>query len=168
VPTITGRVLYVFVVLHHARRRIVHFNVTAHPTAEWVVRQLRDAFPFDSAPRFLIHDNDSIFGEAVARCLRGMGITQVLTLLGSPWQNAYAERVIGTMRRECLDHVIALSESHLIRVVDEFLAYYHASRCHQSLGRDSPCGRKPEPAGDRPIISEALVGGLHHRYRRAA
>lgn len=164
----TGRVLYVFVTLHHARRRIVQFKVTAHPTAEWVVRQLRDAFPYDSVPRFLIRDNDSIFGESVARCIRGMGINQVLTSLGSPWQNAFAERVIGTMRRECLDHVIAFNESHLIRVADAFVTYYNESRCHQSLGRDSSNDRKPELPSGGPIISEAMVGGLHHRYGSAA
>ncbi|MCC6907035.1 MAG: transposase [Phycisphaerales bacterium] len=168
VPTITGRVLYVFVILHHARRRVIHFNVTAHPTAEWVVRQLREAFPFDSAPRFLIHDNDSVFGQAVDRCLSAMGITQVRTSLGSPWQNAYAERVIGTMRRECLDHVIVLNEQHLLRLVGDYLNYYHESRCHQALGRDSPNGRTPDLPGDGPIIAEPMVGGLHHRYRRAA
>lgn len=168
VPTITGRVLYVFVILHHARRRIVHFNVTAHPTAEWVVRQLRDAFPFDSVPRFLIHDNDSIFGQVVDRCLSAMGITQVRTSLGSPWQNAYTERAIGTMRRECLDHVIVLNETHLIGAVESFLSYYHEARCHQSLGWDSPNVRTPDLPGGGPIIAEPMVEGLHHRYRRAA
>jgi putative transposase len=167
-PTLIGRVLYVFVLLHHARRRIVHFNVTARPSAEWVVRQLKDAFPFDSAPRFLIHDHDGTFGEAVSRCLKGMRIIQVRTSPGSPGQNAYAERFIGTIRRECLDHVIVLYESHARRVIEDFLVYYHEARCHQGLARDSSSGRDPEPANDGPIISESLAGGLHHRYRRVA
>lgn len=167
VGTLTGRVLYGLVVLSHARRRIVHFNVTAHPTAVWVARQLREAVPLDSVPRFLIHDNDLIFGVEVSRMLRNMNIEEVTTSLGSPWQNAYAERFIGTMRRECLDHVIVLNENHLLRVVGEYLDYYHAARPHQGLGRDSPDGREVED-GAGLVISEPMVSGLHHRYRRAA
>ncbi len=167
VPTLTGRVLYGFVVLGHARRRIIHFNATAHPTSVWVARQLREAFPFDSAPRFLIRDNDAIFGEEVSRVLRSMNIEEVTTSLGSPWQNAYTDRFIGTLRRECLDHVIVLNEANLLWVVEEFLVYYHEARTHQGLGRDSPDCRAAE-GGEGLVISEPMVGGLHHRYRRAA
>ena len=167
-PTLTGRVLYCLIVLAHHRRHVLHFNVSAHPTAAWVVRQLLEAFPFDSAPRFLIHDNDSIFGEHVSRCLRSMHVGEIFTSLGAPWQNAYAERFIGTLCRECLDHVIVLGEGHLLRLVGDFLGYYHGTRPHQGLGRDSPDRRPPEPPGDGVIIAEPMVGGLHHRYRRAA
>lgn len=168
VPTLTGRVLYGFIVLAHDRRRVLHFNVTSHPTATWVARQLREAFPFNSALRFLIRDNDAIFGEEVSRCLRSLGIEEVLTSLGSPWQNAYAERFIGTLRRECLDHVIILNEKHLLRVVHDYLAYYHRDRPHQGLGRDSPDGRAVEAEDRGAVVSEVMSGGLHHRYRRAA
>ena len=167
VPTLSGRVLYVFIILDHARRRILHFHVTQHPTAFWVAQQLREAFPFASEPRYLIRDNDSIFGDAVSRTMRMM-ITEVITSLGSPWQNAYAERFIGTLRRECLDHVIVRNEHHLTTIIGDFLTYYHQSRPHQGLNRDSPDGRAAEPPGDGPIMSEPMVGGLHHRYRRAA
>lgn len=167
-PTLTGRVLYVFLVLSHARRRIVHFNVTAKPCAKWVARQIRDAFPFDTAPKFLLHDNDGLFGEAVSRMLRLLGIREVRTSPGSPWQNAYVERVVGTFRRECFDHVIVLNEAHASRLLGEFVEYHNNDRPHQGLGRDSPEGREPEPNGNAPVVSVPMVGGLHHRYRRAA
>jgi putative transposase len=162
VPTLTGRVLYVFVVLAHARRRVLHFNITPKPSAAWVARQLREAFPFDTAPRFLIRDNDGIFGHGVSRCLRSMNITEITTSPGSPWQNAYTERVIGTIRLECLDHVIVLNDAHLHRVLQEYLRYYHEDRPHQGLGRDSPDGRIADTATG-PIISESRAGGLQHR-----
>jgi putative transposase len=168
VPTLTGQILYGFIILAHERRKILHFNVTARPCAAWVARQLRDAFPFDSAPRFIIRDNDSIFGLKVSGCLRSMNITEILTSLGSPWQNAYAERFIGSLRRECLDHVIVLNENHLRSLMEDHLDYYHAARPHQGLGRDSPDGRTPEPPGDGQVLAEPMVRGLHHRYRRAA
>jgi putative transposase len=167
VPTLARRVLYGFFILAHDRRRVLHFNVTAHPTAVWVARQLREAFSFDSAPRFLIRDNDSLFGGAVSRCLRSMNVEEVVTSLGSPWQSAYAESFIGTLRRECLDHLIALHEDRLFRMVGDFLVYYHEARLHQGLGRDSPEGRTPE-TGPGVVIVESMAGGLHRRYRRAA
>src|SRR6195256_5023739 len=138
VPTIRFQVLYVFLVLAHERRRIVHFNVTAHPTAEWTGQQLREAFPFEQVPRYLLRDRDSIFGDAFRGQVRDMGIKEVLSAPRSPWQRAYVERVIGSIRRECLDHVIVLHERSLRRTLDAYFHYYHRSRTHLSLGKDSP------------------------------
>ena len=133
VPTIRFRVLYVFLVLAHDRRRIVHFNVTAHPTAEWAVQQMREAFPFDQIPRYLLRDRDSIFGGEFQQDVKAMGITEVLSAPCSPWQRAYVERVIGTIRREYLDRVIVFGEASLYQHVKLFLSYYHESRTHLSL-----------------------------------
>jgi putative transposase len=141
VPAIRFQVLYVFLVLAHERRRIVHFNVTAHPTAEWTAQQLRNAFPWDSAPRYLLRDRDRIFGDDFTRQVQDMGIEQVLSAPRSPWQRAYVERVIGIVRRECLDHVIIFSEAALYRQIKLFAAYYHESRTHLSLTKDSPESR---------------------------
>src|SRR6202158_2690005 len=138
VPTIRFQVLYVFLVLAHERRRILHFNVTAHPTAEWTAQQLRNAFPWDSAPRYLLRDRDRIFGDDFTRQVHDMGMEQVLCAPRSPWHRAYIERVIGTIRRECLDHVIIFSEAALYRQMKSFAAYYHGSRTHLSLDKDSP------------------------------
>src|SRR5271169_7221067 len=142
VPTIRFQVLYVFLVLAHERRRIVHFNVTSHPTAEWTGQQLRNAFPFDQCPRYLLRDRDAIFGRDFKQQVRDMGISEVLSAPRSPWQRAYVERVIGSIRRECLDHVIVWDESSLRRVVASYLEYYHHSRTHLSLQKDSP---EPRP-----------------------
>jgi putative transposase len=144
-----------------------HFTVSAKPSAAWVARQLREAFPFDSVPRFLIRDNDGIFGNEVSRCLSSMHVTEVTTSPGSPWQNAYAERVIGTIRRECLDHVIVLNEAHLHRGLEGYLQYYHEDRLHQGLGRDAPMKRLKEPELGQ-VVSEPRAGALHHRYKRVA
>src|SRR5512133_2996000 len=133
VPTIRFQVLYAFLVLAHDRRRIVHFNVTAHPTAEWTAQQLREAFPFEQTPRYLLRDRDGIFGREFRKDVEAMGIKEVLSAPRSPCQRAYVERVIGTIRRECLDHVIVLNEASLYRHVKSFLAYYHESRTHLSL-----------------------------------
>ena len=141
VPTATFRVLFVFIVLAHNRRRIVHFNVTAHPTAQWAAQQIVEAFPFDTAPSYLIRDGDGIYGERVTRRIESLGIDEVVTAPASPWQNAYVERVIGTLRRELLDHVIVLNERHLKRLMSSYLDYYHPWRTHQSLARDVPAGR---------------------------
>ena len=142
VPTIRFQVLYVFLVLAHERRRIVHFNVTAHPTAEWTGQQLREAFPFEQIPRYLLRDRDGIFGVEFRKDVAAMGIKEVLSAPRSPWQRAYVERVIGTIRRECLDNVIVLNEASLYRHVKSFLAYYHESRTHLSLAKDAP---EPRP-----------------------
>ena len=141
VPTSTFRVLFVFIVLAHDRRRIVHFNVTEHPTAQWTAQQIVEAFPFDTAPGYLIRDGDGIYGERVTRRLESLGIDEVVTAPASPWQNAYAERVIGTLRRELFDHVIVLNERHLKRLMSSYLDYDHPWRTHQSLNSDAPDGR---------------------------
>ena len=168
VPAIRFQVLYVFLVLAHDRRRIIHFNVTAHPTAEWTVQQLREACPFEQIPRYLLRDRDGIFGNEFRQGVKAMGIEEVLSAPRSPWQRAYVERVIGTIRRECLDHVIVFNEAALHRHVTSFLAYYHASRTHLSLGKDPPETREVQPANAGRIVTIPQVGGLHHRYERRA
>jgi transposase InsO family protein len=168
VPTIRFQVLYVFLVLAHERRRILHFNVAAHPTAEWAAQQLRNAFPWDSAPRYLLRDRDRIFGDNFTRQVQDMGIEQILSAPRSPWQRAYIERIIGTIRRECLDHVIILNEAALYRQVKSFAEYYHRSRTHLSLSKDSPESRVVQPPGLGRIVAIPQVGGLHHRYERRA
>ena len=166
VPTVTFRVLYCFVVLRHDRRRIVHFNVTAHPTACWTGQQVIEAFPFDEAPRYLIRDRDAIYGVHFRTRVKGMGIEEVVTAPRSPWQNPYAERVIGSIRRECLDHMIVINEAHLLRILTSYFEYYHESRPHLSLDRNAPLPRKVEPPDQGDVISIPQVGGLHHRYYR--
>ena len=168
VPTATFRVLYVFLVLEHERRRIVHFNVTDAPSAQWTGQQLVNAFPDDSAPKYVIRDRDKIYGANFVRRVRAMGIEQVLTAPHSPWQNPYCERVIGTLRRDCLDHVIVLSEQHLRRILRKYLEYYHGSRTHLALGKDAPEHREPESPDGGKVIALPMVGGLHHRYARRA
>jgi transposase InsO family protein len=168
VPTIRFQILYVFLVLAHDRRRIVHFGVTAHPTAEWTAHQLREAFPWDSAPRYLLRDRDRIFGQEFVEQVKAMGIKQVLSAPRSPWQRAYVERVIGTLRRECLDHVIIFDQASLSRHLNRFLEYYHHSRCHLSLAKDTPESRPVQPPERGRVISIPQVGGLHHRYERRA
>ena len=167
-PTATFRLLFVFIVLHHERRRIVHFGVTAHPTATWIKQQMTEAFPWDTAPRYMIRDRDSVYGMVVRARIKAMGIDEVVTAPRSPWQNPYAERVIGSIRRECLDQVIVLSERHLRRVLASYLDYYHQSRTHLSLSKDSPVPRPIQPAETGEIIAFPQVGGLHHRYERLA
>jgi transposase InsO family protein len=166
VPTATFRLLYVFVILSHARRRVVHFNVTARPTAAWVARQLLQAFPFETAPRYLIRDRDGIYGHEVRRCLASLSIEEVVTAPRSPWQNPYCERLIGSIRRELLDHVIVGGERHLYRLLASYFAYYHRARPHMGLGHDTPEPRAVEPPERGRVIAEPMVGGLHHRYRR--
>src|SRR5437660_3898968 len=166
VPTLRFQVLYVFLVLAHDRRRILHFNVTAHPTAEWTGQQLREAFPFAQLPRYLLRDRDAIFGDAFRGQVRDMGIQEVLCTPRSPWQRAYVERVIGSIRRECLDHVIVFDESSLRRILRSYLDYYHRSRTHLSLGKDSPEPRPIQPPKMGSVVAVPQVGGLHHRYER--
>jgi transposase InsO family protein len=166
VPTASFRVLYVLLIMSHDRRRIIHFNVTDSPSGTWTARQLLEAFPFDSAPRFLVRDNDSIFSGKFSARVESLGIDEVKTALRSPWQNSYCERLIGTIRRECLDHVIVLNEQHLRRVLRSYVDYYHRSRTHQSLGNDCPLPRAIEPPEMGEVIVFPAVGGLHHRYAR--
>jgi hypothetical protein len=153
VPTIRFQILYVFVVLAHERRRVVHFAVTAHPTAEWTAQQMREAFPWDSAPRYLLRDRDRIFGEDFVKQVQAMGIQQVLSAPRSPWQRAYVERVIGTIRRECLDHLIVFNERSLCRHLRTFVEYYHRSRVHLALEKETPEPRPIQPPASGRIVS---------------
>lgn len=168
VPTVTFRLLYVFVVLEHERRRIVHFNVTDGPSARWTGQQIVNAFPYDSAPKYMIRDRDNIYGADFVRKVRAMHIEQVITAPRSPWQNPYCERVIGTIRRDCLDHVIVLGERHLRRILREYLEYYHGPRTHLSLDKDAPKPRAREAISDGNVITIPMFSGLHHRYTRRA
>jgi len=152
----------------HHRRRIAHFNVTDSPTAAWTAQQIVEAFPEDSAPCYLLRDRDSIYGAEFRRRVRGMGAAEVLTAPRSPWQNPFAERVIGTIRREFLDHVIVLNEGHLRRRLRSYLRYYHGSRTHLALDKDAPEPRTVEPTERGRIVALPVVGGLHHRYVRSA
>jgi transposase InsO family protein len=168
VPTATFRVLYVFVVLRHDRREIVHFNVTEHPTARWTAQQIVEAFPIDTAPRYLLRDRDAIYGKTVQQRIKSLAIEDVLTAPRSPWQNPFVERVIGSIRRDCLDHIIVLNERHLRRVLREYFSYYHGCRTHLSLNKDSPKPRTVQPPALGDVVAFPLVGGLHHRYGRSA
>ena len=168
VPTITFRVLYVFLVLRHDRRRVVHFNVTTNPTAQWTAQQIVEAFPFEEAPRFLLRDRDRIYGQNFRDRVEHMGIEEVRIAFRSPWQSPYVERLIGSIRRECLDHVIVFNEEHLRRLLTEYLGYYHEARAHLSLERNSPVPRPVCPPEQGEVVAEAYLGGLHHCYTRAA
>jgi transposase InsO family protein len=167
-PTATFRLLMVFIVLHHERRQIVHFGVTANPTAAWVAQQITEAFPWDTSPRYMIRDRDSVYGAAVRAKVKAMGIEEVVTAPRSPWQNPFVERMIGSIRRECLDHLIVVDERHLRRILASYFDYYHRSRTHLSLGKDSPVSRPVENAKAGEVIALPQVGGLHHRYERLA
>ena len=172
VPTATFRVLYCLFVIEHGRRRILHFNVTRHPSADWVVQQLREAFP-DAAPyRYAIFDHDSILDADVVAFLKAAGLKPKRTSVPAPWQNGIAERWIGSCRREMLDHVVALNENHLRRLIREYVRYHQEDRIHDSLGKDTPNRRPIElrPAADATVISLPRLGGLQHRYawRQAA
>jgi putative transposase len=168
VPTVTGRVLFVFIVLLHHRRRIVHFNITEHPTAAWTAQQVIDAFPHDTAPRWLLRDRDAIYGEAFRERVAGMGIEEVVSAPSSPWQNPYAERLIGSIRGDCLNHVVVFGEQHLRRVLTGYFAYYHGSRTHLSLSKDAPTPRRVQGIAEGDVIAFREVGGLHHHYERRA
>jgi transposase InsO family protein len=168
VATATFRVLYVFVVLLHHRRKVVHFNVTDSPTAAWTAQQIVEAFPDNSAPKYLLRDRDSIYGAEFRQRVKGIGITEVLAAPRSPWQNPFAERVIGTIRRELLNHIIVLNEEHLRRRLRGYLRYYHGSRTHLTLQKDAPEPRAIELPGNGRVVAMPQVGGLHHRYFRHA
>jgi transposase InsO family protein len=164
VPTIGFDLLYVLVIVRLERRDLVWGNVTPNPTAEWIARQVTEAFPWDEAPRYLIRDRDRVYGATVTRRLRAMGIRDKPIAPGSPWQNGFAERLIGSIRRECTDHVVALGEGHLRRILQSYARYYNESRTHRSLKKDAPVPRAIENLG--AIISRPVLGGLHHRYCR--
>src|ERR1700682_1490849 len=166
VPTITFRLLFVFVILSHERRRPIHFAVTANPTSEWTARQLLEAFPWDSAPRYLLRDRDGVYGEKFQEVATWLGIREVLTAPQSPWQNPYAERLIGSIRRECLNHFVILNARHLKRTLASYFAYYHGSRTHLGLDKQCPFPRQVSSVGR--IIEIPQLGGLHHRYERVA
>ena len=172
VPTATFRVLYCFFVIEHGRRRVLHFNVTPHPSAEWVVQQLREAFPEAGPYRYVLLDRDSIFDTGVIAFLKATGLKPKRTSVQAPWQNGTAERWIGSCRREILDHVIALNEQHLRRLICDYIRYYHEDRIHDALEKDTPNRRpvEPKPAPDAHLMSLRRLGGLHHRYawRQAA
>jgi putative transposase len=166
VPTVTFKLLYGFFIIEHGRRRILHFNVTRHPTAEWVVQQLREAFPEAGPYQYAIFDRDSKFDGEVITFLKATGLKPRQTDVQAPWQNGIAERWVGSCRREMLDHVIALNEQHLRRLVREFVSYYHQDRVHDSLEKDAP-NRRPierKPSRQAMVISSPHLGGLHHRY----
>jgi putative transposase len=167
VPTITFGVLYCFFVIGHDRRRILHFHVTRHPTSLWVVQQLREAFPYGTAPRFLIFDRDANYGTEIPSAIRSMGTQCVRTSFESPWQNGIAERWVQSCRRDLLDHVIALNETHLGRLLSDYVRYYHEDRTHLGLEKKTPGGRICTAASG-PVLSHRRLGGLHHRYDRAA
>jgi len=155
-------------VLAHHRRRVVHFNVTEHPTAHWTTQQIVDAFPHDTGPSYLLRDRDHVYGPAFRQRVQGMGIREVLTAPASPWQNPFVERLIGSIRRECLDHVLVLSERHLRRIPVRYFSYYHGARTHLALQKDAPDGRPIERPEVGTVVQSPEVGGLHHRYVRHA
>ncbi|MGO9452272.1 MAG: integrase core domain-containing protein [Candidatus Binataceae bacterium] len=168
VPSATFRLLFVMLIPAHDRRKIVRFDVTQHPTAGWLSRQLTEAFPWDTAPRFLLRDRDASYGAAFSKRVEAMGITEVVTAPRSPWQNPYVERVIGSIRRECLDHLVIFNERHLRRVLSSYENYYHRARTHLSLRKDCPDPRPIHPPTRGKVIANPQVGGLHHRYERLA
>jgi putative transposase len=168
VPTLTFHLLFGFLILRHHRRELVHVNVTDHPTAAWSAHQLVESFPEETAPTYLLRDRDAIYGEVFVRRVSGLGMTEVLIAPRAPWQNPFAERVIGSIRRECLDHVIVLNERHLRRLLRRYFTYYNATRPPQALHNDSPYRREVQTPAAGPIVAIPQVGGLHHRYQRAA
>ena len=165
VPTVGFSLLYAFVIVRLDRRALVWINVTPNPTAEWVARQLTEAFPWDEAPGYLIRDNDRIYGNIAQRGIRAMGIRDKPTAPGSPWQNGFAERLIGSIRRECLDHLLVLSQAHLRQILQSYADYYNEIKTHRSLGKDAPTFRPVQRVGNN-IASHAILGGLHHHYVR--
>jgi transposase InsO family protein len=164
VPTLAFERLFAFVVLGHGRRQLLWFAVTRHPTAEWLARQITEAFPWDRAPTYIVRDNDRAFGSVFARRIQAMGVRDRPTSFRSPCQNGHVERLIGSIRRECTDHLIVLNEEHLRRILAKFATYYNGWRPHVSLGKDAPNRRPIERLGD--IVAHAILGGLHHRYAR--
>jgi len=164
VPTIGFDLLYAFVIVRLNRRDLVWTNVTTNPTAEWIARQLTEAFPWDEAPHYLIRDRDRVYGDIVTRRLRAMGIRDKPIAPASPWQNSFAERLIGSIRRECVDHVVVLSEAHLRRILQTYARYYNEIRTHRSLNKDAPVSRLVQRTGN--VKSHPILGGLHHQYVR--
>jgi putative transposase len=166
VPTLTFKILYCFFVIEHGRRKVLHFNITSHPTSDWVVQQLREAFPEAGPYRYLILDHDSKFNGDVITLLKATGLQPKRTSVQAPWQNGIAERWVGSCRREILDHVIALDERHLRRLVRDYVNYHHEDRIHDALGKDTPNRRRVETkcSSTATLVSSPRLGGLHHRY----
>ena len=168
VPTATFRILYVFLVLRHERREVVNFNVTEHPTAQWTAQQMIEAFPWDPAPQYLLRDRDKTYGASFRHRVHSLGMQEVLTAPRSPWQNPYVERLIGSIRRECVDHIIVFNEMHLKHMLRAYFSYYHKARTHRALDKQCPEPRPVEQPDLGTVIALPHVGGLHHEYRRAA
>jgi transposase InsO family protein len=164
VPTISFRLLYGLLIVRHYRRELVWLGVTTHPNAEWIARQLTEAFGWEKAPAYIIRDRDRAYGEAFIRRIRAMGIRDRPTSPHSPWQNGYAERLIGSIRRDCLDHVVIFGERHLRHLLRSYQKYYNEARTHLSLCKDAPVSREVRAVG--PVISVPMLGGLHHQYVR--
>jgi putative transposase len=167
VASASFRLLYVMIILAHDRRKIVRFDVTRKPTAGWLARQVTDAFPWDTAPRYLLRDRDASYGQDFRKQVDAMGITEVVSAARSPWQNAYVERIIGSIRRECLDHIVICNERHR-RVLSRYIDYYHQTRTHLALDKDCPDPRPIMPRRIGRVIAIPQVRGLHHRYERLA
>ena len=168
VPTATFGVLYVFLVLAHERRKVLHFNITEAPSALWTAQQMVEAFPYNVPPRYLLRDRDAIYGAEFQRRVEGLGLEQKLIAPRSPWQNPMVERIIGSIRRECLNHVIVLNGQHLRQILSDYFAYYHQDRSHRSLDQDCPLSRPVEPPDQGDIMALPRLGGFHHRYARQA
>ena len=168
VPTATFQILYGFLVLRHERREVVHFNVTEHPTAQWTAQQMVEAFPWDPAPQYLLRDRDKIYGTRFRCRVHSLNMQEVLTAPRSPWQNPFVERLIGSIRRECLDHVIVFNERHPKKILRDYFSYYQTARTHLSLDKQCPGPRSVELPGQGTIVAFPHLGGLHHEYRRAA
>jgi hypothetical protein len=168
VITARFQLLYALVVLGHERRKVIHFDVTQNPTQVWLARQITEAFPWDTAPRFLLRDRDASYGQTFRDRVQAMAIEKVVTAPRSPWQTPYVERIIGSIRRECLDHVIVFDERHLRRVLSAYFEYHHHSRTHLSLAKDCPDPRPIQPPSAGTVVAFPQVGGLHHRYERRA
>ncbi len=169
-PTLTFGVLYCFFVIAHGRRQALHFNVTRHPTSAWVAQRLREAFPYDTAPRYLIFDRDATFNTEVVETAKTLGVKPVRTAFKSPWRNGVAERFVGSCRRDLFNHVIVLNERHVKRLMTEYVRYYHQDRTHLGLGKQTPAGRRAavNTTMSTKVISISRLGGLHHRYNLAA
>src|SRR3984957_18293913 len=168
VVSVSFRLLYVMIILTHDRRKIVRFDVTRHPTAGWLSRQVTEAFPWDTAPRYLLRDRDASYGQDFRKQVDAMGVAEVVSAARSPWQNAYVERVIGSIRRECLDYIVICNERHLRRILSTYIDYYHRTRTHLSLDKDCPDPRPVTPPGVGRVVAFPQVNGLHHRYERLA
>jgi putative transposase len=168
VPTVRNQILFVFLVLAHERRRVLHFNVTAYPTAEWTAQQIVEAFAWTDPPKYLLRDRDGVYGTTFRKRVAGLGFEEVLIAAQSPWQNPFIERLIGSIRRECLDHTVVLGERHLKRILTDYFRYYHRWRTHQALEMDSPEGRETHSSARGRVAGVAEVGGLHHHYERVA